>query len=77
VVVIYGRKADGRNHYHSFYVYETDPVFGMPTIIIDQAGHARIRSWHSVMQNGPRRSVRHRIRWNPEFLLPHEGPSAP
>ena len=69
IIVIYGLRSDGRNHYHSFYIYDTDPVYGMPITLTDQAGHARIRSWTSVMSTAPRRSVQHRIRWNPFWVL--------
>lgn len=69
VVVIYGLRSDGRNHYHAFYVYDTDPVFGAPITVTDQAGHARIRSWTSIMSNAPRRFVRNIVRWNPSWIL--------
>lgn len=68
IVVIYGLRSDGRNHYHSFYVYETDPIYGMPINLVDQAGHARIRTWDNIMSTAPARSVRHRVRWNPEWI---------
>jgi len=69
VVVIYGLRSDGRNHYHAFYVYDTDPIFGAPITVTDQAGHARIRSWSSIMSNAPRRFVRNIVRWNPYWIL--------
>ena len=73
VVVIYGLRDDGRNHWHSFYVYETDPVFGIPTVLVDQAGHARLRPWNVIMRAAPKRSVHHRVRWNPRWLEQPEG----
>lgn len=69
VVVIYGLRNDGRNHYHSFYVYDTDPMYGMPITLTDQAGHARIRTWHRIMSDAPLRSIHHRVRWNPDWVL--------
>ncbi|MBN1947112.1 MAG: hypothetical protein JW797_15660 [Bradymonadales bacterium] len=69
MVVIYGLKADGRYHYHSFYVHDTDPIQGFPITLSDQAGHARIGSWINIMSNAPRRSIRHRVRWNPYWIL--------
>ena len=72
VIVIYGLRSDGRNHWHSFYVYDTDPVYGMPITLTDQAGHASIRSWTSIMSTAPRRFVRNRVRWNPFWVLDPE-----
>lgn len=69
VVVIYGLRDDGRNHYHSFYVYDTDPMYGMPITLTDQAGHARIRTWHRIMSDAPLRSVHNVVRWNPDWVL--------
>jgi len=68
VVTIYGLRDDGRNHYHAFYVFDTDPVFGMPIALADQAGHVRVRSWDSLMRTAPRRSVRGVARWNPAWI---------
>lgn len=69
VITIYGMRSDGRNHWHSFYVYDTDPIHGMPITLTDQAGHARIRAWTSLMSNAPARFVRDRVRWNPDWIL--------
>ncbi len=72
IFTIYGLRSDGRNHWHSFFVYETDPVYGMPINLTDQAGHARIRSFDSVMSNAPARSIRSRVRLNPFWVLEPE-----
>ena len=72
VIVIYGLRDDGRHHYHSFYVYETDPVRGVPTLLVDQAGHARLRPWNVIMRGAPKRSIHHRLRWSPDWLLEPE-----
>ena len=72
VVVIYGKRADNKNHYHSFYVYNTDPVYGMPINLIDQAGHVRIRTWTDIMSSAPRRFIWHRVRWNPYWITSPE-----
>ncbi|MCA9562820.1 MAG: hypothetical protein KC561_04985 [Myxococcales bacterium] len=69
VIVIYGLRPDNRNHWHSFYVFDTDPVFGMPIAIVDQAGHAAIRTLHDVMSRSPRRSIRYVVRWNPWWVM--------
>jgi hypothetical protein len=76
VIVIYGLRSDNRNHYHSFYIYDTDPVFGMPVAVTDQAGEARVRSWHQVMRSAPLRSVHHRVRWNPDWIETPEAVAA-
>jgi hypothetical protein len=74
VVVIYGLRPDGRFHYHSFMVYETDPLYGLPIVFADNAGHARIRSWHNIMANSPRRSIRTRVRFNPYWVMDPDNP---
>jgi len=61
VVVIHGPKG-AENHYHSFLVFESDPVTGMPILLAGNAGRPRVKSWSSVMQSGPLRSIKHRLR---------------
>jgi hypothetical protein len=62
IVVIYGLRADGKMHYHSFIVYESDPVTGAPSLVAANAGRPRIRPWEHEMQSAPLRSIRARIR---------------
>ena len=58
VVLIHGPRG-GEAHYHSFIVSRADPVTGMPVEVMENAGKPRFRSWHSAMQSGPLRSIKH------------------
>jgi hypothetical protein len=71
VVMIYGLRDDEKFHYHSFFVYESDPVTGMPTLVASNAGRPRIRTWEVEMQNAPRRSIVARIRPRLGWLEAH------
>ncbi|HEV8244383.1 MAG TPA: hypothetical protein VGP93_01310, partial [Polyangiaceae bacterium] len=62
IVVIFGRRSDEKLHYHSFFVYESDPVTAMPILVAANAGRPRIRTWENEMQNAPLRSILTRIR---------------
>ena len=62
IVVIYGLRDDDKFHYHSFFVYEVDPLTAMPTLVAANAGRPRIRTWEGEMQNAPKRSIQARIR---------------
>jgi len=62
IVTIYGPRDDGEDHYHSFFVYQADPVSGMPTLLASNAGHPRIRTWEKELRSSPRRSIRSRVR---------------
>jgi hypothetical protein len=55
-------------HYHAFYVYESDPVTGMPILLAGNNGRPRILSWEPVMARAPNRSVNYRIRPKLEWL---------
>lgn len=68
IVVIYGLRADGRNHWHSFLVYDTDPLFNIPYLLIGNAGFARISTWHDTMRKAPRRAITHRIKLRSDWL---------
>jgi hypothetical protein len=80
IVVIHGLRDDGEFHYHSFWIYDADPVTGMPTLVASNAGRPRIRTWEFEMRNAPRRSIRHRIRprlqWLEQVVAPHGETSA-
>ena len=41
IVTIYGLRDDERMHYHSFFVYDSDPVTGLATLLAANAGAAR------------------------------------
>lgn len=68
VVAIHGPRSDGENHWHSFFVYDTDPVSGLPTLLASNAGKPRIRSWEGEMRAAPRRSIKTRIRPRLDWL---------
>ncbi|HEY6722639.1 MAG TPA: hypothetical protein VI197_01370 [Polyangiaceae bacterium] len=49
-------------HYHSFFIYENDPVSGIPIAIVGNAGVPSLRVWNTEMRRTPRRGIWHRIR---------------
>ena len=49
-------------HYHSFFIYERDPLSGLPLAIVGNAGVVSLRVWNTEMQRTPRRSIWHRVR---------------
>jgi hypothetical protein len=62
IVTIYGLRDDGKMHYHSFFVYDADPVTGAPSLVAANAGRPRIRPWEAEMVSAPQRSIRARVR---------------
>jgi len=82
IVIIRGRAAWDRYeemHTHTFFVYESDPITGMPMLLAGNSGKPRIITWDSEMLRAPKRSIRHRIRPDTEWLydnLVHKQPSA-
>jgi hypothetical protein len=68
VVTIYGLRDDGKMHYHSFFVYEADPVTGAPSLVAANAGRPRIRPWEAEMVTAPQRSIRARVRPRLDWL---------
>jgi hypothetical protein len=69
LLVIHGlREEDMENHYHTIIVLSTDPLTGIPTVVAGNAGRPRIRSISEAMRNAPRRSIKHRIRINPDWI---------
>jgi hypothetical protein len=68
VVAIHGPRSDGENHWHSFYVYDSDPLTGMPILLASNAGRPRIRTWEGEMRAAPRRSIHTRIRPRLDWL---------
>jgi len=74
IVIIRGRAAWDRYaelHTHTFFIYESDPITSMPTLIAGNAGKPRISTWDDEMLRAPKRSIRHRIRPNMEWLYDH------
>jgi hypothetical protein len=55
-------------HFHSFFIYESDPVTGMPLAVVGNAGRPSIRSWETEVRRTPKRSILHRIRLSTEWL---------
>lgn len=55
-------------HYHSFFVYEVDPVTGVPIAIAGNAGTPAIWSWESEARRTPERTLRYRVRPTDELL---------
>ncbi len=49
-------------HYHSFFIYESDPVTGFPIAIVGNAGVPALRVWNTEARRTPRRAIWHRIR---------------
>ncbi len=72
---------DHERHYHSFYVYETDPVSGAPIAIVGNAGRPSIRPWETEQIRTPRRELIRRIRprtaWLGSFLSAPTTPEGP
>jgi hypothetical protein len=59
---------DEHMHYHSFFVYETDPVSGIPIAIAGNAGTPAVWTWEAEARRTPHRSVWYRIRPRLEWL---------
>ena len=55
-------------HTHTFFIYEADPVTGMPMLLAGNSGRPRIIGWDTEMLRAPLRSIRYRIRPNVEWL---------
>ncbi len=71
MVMIFGRAPwDHFNvpHYHSFFIYDADPLTGMPILLAGNAGRPRVRSWQAEMGRAPLRGIRYRIRPNIDWL---------
>lgn len=55
-------------HFHSFFIYETDPVTGMPIVILGNAGRPTLRIWETEVRRTPKRAIVHRIRFKTPWL---------
>jgi hypothetical protein len=55
-------------HYHSFFVYETDPVSGIPIAIAGNAGIPAVWTWEAEARRTPHRSVWYRVRPRLDWL---------
>lgn len=78
IVVILGLRDDDREHYHSFFVYDVDPISRMPIWLASNAGRPRIRVWENELGNAPKRSIKARIRpllpWLAQAVLGEPAP---
>jgi hypothetical protein len=76
IVTVHGRRDDEELHYHSFFIYDADPLTGMPTLLAANAGRPRIRTWDQELRSAPRRSIRSRIRprlgWLEALVVPQD-----
>src|SRR5690606_2025773 len=61
IVVIRGPTPWDRRqqHYHSFFIYENDPLTGLPIALIGNAGRPTVRYWRVETQRTPRRTIWH------------------
>lgn len=77
IVIILGLRDDEREHYHSFFVYDVDPISRMPIWLASNAGRPRIRVWENELGNAPKRSIKARIRprlpWLAQAVLGEAG----
>lgn len=55
-------------HYHSFFVYESDPLTGMPMLLVGNPGVPDIRTWRFEALRTPKRRIYHRIRPRLDWL---------
>jgi hypothetical protein len=55
-------------HYHSFFIFESDPLTGMPLSIAGNAGRPSIVTWNFEMLRTPERTLRYRIRPDAAWL---------
>jgi hypothetical protein len=68
VVFIYGLRDDDKFHFHSFLIDEKDPVTGIPTVVVANAGPPQARSWEGEMANAPLRKIVARMRVRRDIL---------
>jgi hypothetical protein len=70
MVVVHGFTPwDARErHFHSFFIYETDPMSGFPLLVVGNAGRPTIRIWRIESNRTPKRQIVQRIRPRLEWL---------
>jgi hypothetical protein len=57
-----------KSHYHSFIIYENDPLSGAPLYVAGNPGRPVIRAWETEAQRTPLRQIVLRIRPRLEWL---------
>jgi hypothetical protein len=55
-------------HFHSFFVYESDPLTGLPIAIVGNAGRPSLRVWETESKRTPKRAIHYRLRPNVEWM---------
>jgi hypothetical protein len=55
-------------HYHSFFIYESDPITGTPIALVGNAGRPTVRYWETEAKRTPKREIWHRIRPTTQWL---------
>jgi hypothetical protein len=68
IVVIFGLRNDDKEHYHSFFIYDVDPVTQMPIWLASNAGRPRVRVWENELMSAPKRSIKAVIRPRLDWL---------
>lgn len=70
IVVIRGPTPWDRRqqHYHSFFIYENDPITGVPIAVLGNAGRPTVRYWRVETQRTPKRTIWHRLRLKTDWL---------
>lgn len=68
-------------HFHSFFVYESDPVTGMPIALAGNPGRPLLQTWQFEAFRTPDRSIWYRVRprleWLEQSLNVAESPETP
>ncbi len=70
---------DKRNnlmHFHSFFVYESDPLTGQPIVLAGNPGKPLLQTWQFEAFRTPDRSIWYRVRPHTEWLASVITPSA-
>jgi hypothetical protein len=61
-------------HQHSFFVYESDPLSGMPMVLAGNPGQPVLQTWQFEAFRTPERAIQHRVRpklaWLRQFIQP-------
>ena len=63
-------------HFHSFFIYESDPLTGMPIALAGNPGRPLLQTWQFEAFRTPDRSIWYRIRPRLEWLESVVAPSA-
>jgi hypothetical protein len=55
-------------HYHSFFLFESDPITGLPLSLAGNAGYPSLRAWSKEWRRAPQRTLRFRVRPSTAWL---------